>query len=87
FFHRQRIDPETIDDPSLRDLLETLAAKNVLVGLWQALSPLGIPVVWCHLLEDEPTETVLLDHPADGSAAGFSFAGAAADAIYEAAQA
>lgn len=87
FFHRQRIDPETIDDPSLRDLLETLAAKNVLVGLWQALSPLGIPVVWCHLLEDEPTETVLLDHPADGSAAGFSPAGAAAHAIYEAAQA
>ncbi len=87
FFHHQRIDPDTIEDPSLRDLLDALAAKNVLVGLWQAVSPFGIPVAWCHLLEDEPTQTALLDHPADGSAAGFDPAGAIAHAIYEAAQA
>ena len=87
FFHHQRIDPDTIEDPSLRDLLDALASRNVLIGLWQAVSPFGIPVAWCHLLEDEPTETALLDHPADGSAAGFEPAGAIAHAIYEAVQA
>ena len=58
FFQNHRIDPDTITDPELRDLMEILISKGVLVGLWQAPSPAGIPVVWCHLLEDGPRELI-----------------------------
>jgi ribosomal protein S12 methylthiotransferase accessory factor len=86
FLQRCRIDPRTIDHPAVADILEALAVKGLLVGLWHAPSPLGLPVVWCHLMEDRSAETALLHHPADGSAAAFDPAAAIAHAIYEAAQ-
>ena len=86
FFQRRRIDPRTIDDPTVASLLESLEAKGLLVGLWVAPSPLGLPVIWCHLMEDRPPETAILHHPAEGSAAGFDAASAIVHAIYEAAQ-
>jgi ribosomal protein S12 methylthiotransferase accessory factor len=87
FFQNRRIDPDTIADPELRDLMEILTAGGLLVGLWQAPSPVGIPVVWCHLLEDGPQGSILLPHPADGSAAARDPALAVMQAICEAAQA
>jgi YcaO-like protein with predicted kinase domain len=87
FFQRHRIDNKTIDDPTVCELLEDLAGKGLVTGLWCAPSPIGLNVIWCHLMEDGPMETALLHHPADGSAAGFDAAGAIADAVYEAAQA
>jgi len=87
FFQRHRINEKTIDDPAVLGLLDDLARKGLVAGLWCAPSPVGLPVIWCHLMEAGPPETALLHHPADGSAAGFHAAGAIADAIYEAAQA
>jgi ribosomal protein S12 methylthiotransferase accessory factor len=86
FFQHCRIDPRTIDNPPIRNLLEALNSKGLLVGLWQAPSPVGVPVIWCHLMEDREADTALLSHPAEGSAASTDPATAIAYAIYEAAQ-
>jgi YcaO-like protein with predicted kinase domain len=86
FFQNCRIDPKTIDDPAIFNLLATLDDRGLMVGLWHASSPVGLPVIWCHLMENTAPETALLHHPADGSAASFDLAAATAHAIYEAAQ-
>ena len=87
FLQHQRIDPATIDDARVLALLGELARKDMIVGLWLAPSPVGLPVIWCHLMESNPRETALLHLPADGSAAAFDPAAAAVQAIREAAQA
>jgi ribosomal protein S12 methylthiotransferase accessory factor len=87
FFHRHRLDPTTIDDPGIRELLDHLTEHGMLAGLWHAPSPTGVPVIWCHLIEAAPTESALLPMPADGSAARLDPADAIRHAIYEAAQA
>ena len=87
FFQRQRLDPATIDDPAAGELLEHLASRDMLIGLWLAPSPSGVPVVWCHLMEKSESDTGLLRLPADGSAASPDLASAIVHAIYEAAQA
>ncbi|MER9709615.1 YcaO-like family protein [Mesorhizobium sp. M0174] len=87
FLQHQRIDPATIDDARVLALLDELARKDMIVGLWLAPSPVGLPVIWCHLIESNPRETALLHLPADGSAAAFDPAAAAVQAIHEAAQA
>lgn len=86
FFQRCRIDPATIGDPPLNELIESLRASGLLVGLWQAPGHGGVPVIWCHLLEEDSHAGTLVPHPADGSAAGLDPAAAAARAIREAAQ-
>jgi ribosomal protein S12 methylthiotransferase accessory factor len=63
-----------------------LEEKGILIGLWHALSPVGLPVIWCHLMENRSPQAALLHHPADGSAAGFNPAAAIGRAIFEAAQ-
>jgi YcaO-like protein with predicted kinase domain len=87
FLQRSRIDPATLDHPAIRELLEILKSKGMLVGLWHARSPTGVPVIWCQLMEDGTTESALLPFPADGSAASLDPAAAITHAIYEAAQA
>jgi YcaO-like protein with predicted kinase domain len=86
FFQRHRIDPATIDDPAVCDLLDHLASRGILVGLWHAPSVNGIPVVWCHLMESAESDSALLRFPADGSAASIDPASAIVHAIQEAAQ-
>lgn len=86
FLQRCQIDLETIDNPAVCNLLETLDDRGLLVGLWHAPSPTGLPVIWCHLMEKASARTALLDHPADGSAASFDPSAAIVHAIYEAAQ-
>ena len=87
FLQHERIDPATIDDARVLTLLDELARKDMIVGLWLAPSPVGLPVIWCHLMESNPRETALLNLPADGSAAAFDPAAAVVQAIHEAAQA
>jgi YcaO-like protein with predicted kinase domain len=87
FFQQFRLDTTTIDDPAVCDLLERLSSKGLLVGLWSAGSPGGVPVIWCHLMEGDGTGATLLPFPADGSAASPDPAAAIVHAIYEAAQA
>lgn len=86
FFQRCRIDPATIGDEELNDLLETVRAAGLVVGLWRAEAKGGVPVVWCHLMEEDPHAGSLIPFPADGSAAGLDPAAAAIGAIREAAQ-
>ena len=86
FLQRQQIDPATIDDTGVLSLLEELLRKDLILGLWHAPSPVGVPVVWCHLMENGPRETALLHLPADGSAAALDPAAAIVQAIHEAAQ-
>lgn len=87
FFQRCRIDPATIADPALAGLLDKMRGAGVLVGLWSAPpGALDVPVIWCHLLEEDSALGTLLPFPADGSAAGFDPARAAIRAIEEAAQ-
>ncbi len=86
FFQRCRIDPATIGDPALTRLIETLNAAGLLVGLWRAQGLADVPVVWCHLLEEDSHTGTLIPYPSEGSAAGLDAAAAAARAIREAAQ-
>jgi YcaO-like protein with predicted kinase domain len=86
FLQRRRIDPETINDPDVINLLETLQQKGFLVGLWHAPSPTGVPVIWCHLMEDREADSALMPFPAEGTAARLDVAAAISHAIYEAAQ-
>ncbi len=86
FLHRRRIDPDTIDDAGVGELLGWLGEKEILVGLWHAPSPTRIPVVWCQLMEGEAVDGGLLPYPADGSAASLDPIAAVSHAIYEAAQ-
>lgn len=86
FFQRCRIDPQTIDDAHLNRLIDELARSGLLVGLWRAKALGGVPVFWCHLLEQDSQAGTLIPHPADGSAAGLDPASAAMRAIREAAQ-
>ncbi|QIG48319.1 YcaO-like family protein [Nordella sp. HKS 07] len=87
FFQRRRIDPATIADRDLNDLLEKVEGAGLLAGLWQAEAFGGVPVIWCHLLEADSQSGTLIPFPAEGSAAGLDPARAACRAIREAAQA
>jgi YcaO-like protein with predicted kinase domain len=86
FLQRRRIDPRTITDPEVNNLLEMLRQKGFLVGLWHAPSPVGVPVIWCHLMEDRKVDTALMPFPAEGTAARLDVVAAISHAIYEAAQ-
>ncbi len=86
FLQRNRIDPDTIDDPAIRDLLQMVEDAGLLAGLWHADSIIGTPVIWCHLMEADPGGAILVPHPADGSAASIDPRSAACRAIEEAAQ-
>jgi YcaO-like protein with predicted kinase domain len=86
FLHRRRIDPRSIMEPRLCDLLSALGEKGFLVGLWDAPSPTGVPVIWCHVMEDREPDSALLPFPAEGSAARLDPAEAISHAIFEALQ-
>lgn len=86
FFQRSRIDPATIGDPILNELLAQMRSAGLLAGLWQVPARCGVPVIWCHLLEEDRGQGTLIPFPAEGSAAGLDPAAAACRAIREAAQ-
>lgn len=86
FFQRCRIDPASIADQPLNELIDALRDAGLLVGLWRAPARGDVPVIWCHLLEEDSLAGTLIPHPADGSAAGLDPAAAAVRAIREAAQ-
>lgn len=86
FLQHRRIDLKTIKDSGLCNLLENLNQRGFLVSLWHASSPVGVPVIWCHLMESCEINSALMPFPAEGSAARQDVAVAASHAIYEAAQ-
>ena len=86
FLQRRRIDPDTIRDQDVCNLIKALQQRGFLVGLWHAQSPTGVPVIWCHLIENCEPGLALMPFPAEGSAARLDAAAAITHAIYEAAQ-
>lgn len=86
FFQRRRIDHATIADPALNALIGKMEGAGLLVGLWHAPARADVPVIWCHLLEEDRGEGTLIPFPAEGSAAGLDAAATACRAIAEAAQ-
>lgn len=86
FFQHCRIDFATIGDPHLAELIDALQGAGLLVGLWRAEARGGVPVLWCHLLEEDSHAGTLIPYPSEGSAAGLDPAAAATRAIREAAQ-
>jgi ribosomal protein S12 methylthiotransferase accessory factor len=86
FLQRSRIDLATIDHPGLAELIGSLTAKGMLVALWHAPIAVGVPVIWCQLMESEAMQDSLLPYQSDGSAASLDVAATIGHAIYEAAQ-
>lgn len=86
FLHRRRIDPESFGDQRLSAMRETLRRRGLIAGFWHAPSPTGLPVIWCHVMEDCPPHMALLCNAAEGSAAAAAPADAALAALCEAAQ-
>lgn len=86
FLHHRRIDPASVCRPELRNLVDRLVADGFLVGLWHMPSPTGVPAIWCHLMENQISETAILPYPAEGSAARADAEAAAVAAILEAVQ-
>jgi YcaO-like protein with predicted kinase domain len=86
FFQRRRIDPNTIGNSVVCNVLEELARRGFLVGLWHAESMAGAPVIWCHIMEACEPRLALMPFPGEGTAARFDSVSAVLSAIYEAAQ-
>jgi ribosomal protein S12 methylthiotransferase accessory factor len=78
----RRIAPETVDDPDAAALLDRLASRDFAVGLWDATSDIGIPVILAALVDERAPRT-----PAGfGSGCHPDAAVAACRALTEAAQ-
>ncbi|HXV30472.1 MAG TPA: YcaO-like family protein [Sinorhizobium sp.] len=86
FLQRNRIDPGTIEDDAARDLLQSAEDAGLLVGLWHADTAIGVPTIWCHAMERDAGQAMLVPQPADGSAASLDPRSAVCRAIEEAAQ-
>lgn len=85
-FQRRRIDPASIADPGVCEILEQVRGAGLLAGLWSLDTPARLPVVWCQLMEDAAPGPPILAFPADGCAASLDAGAAARRALLEAAQ-
>jgi len=61
-----RIDPDTVDDPGCRWVLDRLAAAGMAVGVWDITSPVGLPAFTCDIAE-EPDRAVVPLYGASGA--------------------
>lgn len=80
-----RIDPDTIDDPVCRSLIDRFEAAGVAVGIWDIASDIGLPAFLCRIVEREesPQQTI---RPASGMGCHVSREVALSRALTEAAQ-
>jgi YcaO-like protein with predicted kinase domain len=81
-----QIDETAATDPQLKGLLAGFRDRGLLCGFWRAPSPSGLPVIWCHIMEDCDTLNAVLPLPAEGSAARLDEQEAMCAALLEAAQ-
>ena len=49
---RTRVNLDTVDDPSCRELLEKYSNAGVLVAVWEITSDIGIPAFLCRILQE-----------------------------------
>lgn len=85
FMQRCRIDPATIEDGDLIDLMEAIRHAGLATAFWAAPAAGRVPVVWCQIMEDG-SHPLIIPYPADGFAADLNPASAASRALLEAAQ-
>lgn len=50
---RRRIDPNSVDDPQCRMMLDRYRFAGVSVGIWEITSNTGIPAFLCRIIQDE----------------------------------
>jgi ribosomal protein S12 methylthiotransferase accessory factor len=48
-----RVDPDTIDDPDARRILEAFAAAELAVGIWETTTDVGIPSYACVIVDEK----------------------------------
>ena len=52
--HATELDPDSVDAPILRGLLDRFAAAGVSVSMWDMTSDVGIPVYYCSISDTDP---------------------------------
>lgn len=48
--HKDKIDPNTVDDPRCRDIIDRFHAAGIDVGIWDITNNTGIPAFLCRIL-------------------------------------
>jgi ribosomal protein S12 methylthiotransferase accessory factor len=82
---RSRVDPESVDDPGCREVLEKFERAEVAVAIWDTTSDSGVPTFECTIMERREDPLRLL-YAAGGSGTHPSRAVALLRALTEAAQ-
>ncbi len=85
FFQRFRIDPDTVDDAALAELMRMVREAGLIPAFWLAPASGNVPAVWCQVMETGRLP-LLTPYPADGFAADIDLFSAARRALLEAAQ-
>ncbi|GAB4065202.1 YcaO-like family protein [Ancylobacter sonchi] len=86
FFDRARLAGSAIDWPLSARLLACLDAAGLAAGIWRVEAEHGLPIYWCHVVENEGTEEVA-PLPGEGFGCDFTHDAALAKALMEACQA
>ncbi|MBZ5568255.1 MAG: YcaO-like family protein [Acidobacteriia bacterium] len=50
---RRRIDPDTVDDPGCREVLDKYEQAGVTVGVWESTTDVGLPCFECGIVDRE----------------------------------
>lgn len=82
---RTRVDVDTVDDPTCRDLLARFDRAGIAVGVWDASSDIGLPVFVAEIVDRDPHPGRVL-YVSGGQGCHRSRAVALARALTEAAQ-
>lgn len=86
FFARSQLDGAAIGWPLSAFLLGRIHAAGLVAGIWRVETDHGLPVYWCHVLENRGTAE-LAPLPGEGFGCDFTHDGALAKALLEACQA
>jgi ribosomal protein S12 methylthiotransferase accessory factor len=86
FFERWQVDPNSVSGPRSGLILRRIRAAGLMTGIWRVPSDHGLPVYWCHVMEDADSEE-LAPLPAEGFGCDLTHDSALAKALLEACQA
>ncbi|MCB4769554.1 YcaO-like family protein [Ancylobacter sp. Lp-2] len=86
FFDRAQLASAAIDWPLSGQMLARIGAAGLIAGIWRVGAEHGLPIYWCHVVENEGTEEVA-PLPGEGFGCDFTHDAALAKALMEACQA
>jgi ribosomal protein S12 methylthiotransferase accessory factor len=86
FFERWQTDPAPVMTGSRANLLTRIHAAGLLTGFWQAPARHGLPVYWCHVME-QGSDYEFVPLPSEGFGCAATHAHAMEKALLEACQA